>query len=136
MKLDIHASAPALAELRLEPIHVPKSSDVLADQLRRQILNGTLAPGSALPAERELVRVEIKDPSALTLLDPMGDVRPLGDVESETIRFALDHYRGQMSKVARKLGIGRSTLYRKLKELGIAADEADLDEHDGDFRAA
>ena len=95
-----------------------------------------MQPVPQAAAERELVRVEIKDPSALTLLDPMGDVRPLGDVESETIRFALDHYRGQMSKVARKLGIGRSTLYRKLKELGIAADEADLDEHDGDFRAA
>lgn len=77
--------------------------------------------------EREIVRVEIKDPSALPLLDLAGDVRPLGDVEGETIRFALDHYRGQMSKVARKLGIGRSTLYRKLKELGIEADMEDGD---------
>lgn len=73
--------------------------------------------------EREIVRVEIKDPSALTLLDQTGDVRPLDQVEGDTIRFALEHYRGQMSKVARKLGIGRSTLYRKLKELGIEAGE-------------
>lgn len=36
------------------------------------------------------------------------------------ICFALSHYRGQMSQVARKLGIGRSTLYRKMKEGGIA----------------
>jgi DNA polymerase-3 subunit delta' len=55
LDLDIHATAPTLAELRLEPIHVPKSSDVLADQLRRQILKGTLAPGSPLPTERDLV---------------------------------------------------------------------------------
>lgn len=75
--------------------------------------------------EREIVRVEIKDPSALTLLDQTGDVRPLDQVEGDTIRFALDHYRGQMSKVARKLGIGRSTLYRKLKELGIEAEEVE-----------
>ncbi|CAN1535033.1 AtoC Response regulator containing CheY-like receiver, AAA-type ATPase, and DNA-binding domains [Rhabdaerophilaceae bacterium] len=93
-------------------------------------------PVAPTTPERDIVRVEIKDPSALTLLDPMGDVRPLGDVESEAIRFALDHYRGQMSKVARKLGIGRSTLYRKLKELGIATDEADGDDFDGDSRAA
>ncbi len=77
------------------------------------------------PPEREIVRVEIKDPSALTLLDQTGDVRPLEQVEGDTIRFALEHYRGQMSKVARKLGIGRSTLYRKLKDLGIEADEAE-----------
>jgi DNA-binding NtrC family response regulator len=85
--------------------------------------------------EREIVRVEIKDPSALALLDQTGDVRPLEQVESETIRFALDHYRGQMSKVARKLGIGRSTLYRKLKDLGIEADETDAAE-DGEPRVA
>lgn len=82
------------------------------------------------PPEREIVRVEIKDPSALTLLDQTGDVRPLEQVEGDTIRFALEHYRGQMSKVARKLGIGRSTLYRKLKDLGIEAEEAEGDLQD------
>ena len=38
------------------------------------------------------------------------------------IRLALHKYRGQMSEVARRLGIGRSTLYRKMKEIGIDAD--------------
>ena len=37
-------------------------------------------------------------------------------MESEIIRFAISHYRGQMSEVARRLKIGRSTLYRKLDE--------------------
>ena len=36
------------------------------------------------------------------------------------IRLALERYEGRMTLVARKLGIGRSTLYRKLKELGIS----------------
>jgi GntR family transcriptional regulator, transcriptional repressor for pyruvate dehydrogenase complex len=44
-----------VAEIKLEPIHVPKTSDVLADQLRRQILAGALTPGAVLPAERDLV---------------------------------------------------------------------------------
>jgi DNA-binding FadR family transcriptional regulator len=44
-----------MSQLKLAPIHVPKSSDVLADQLRRQILGGMLAAGAALPAERDLV---------------------------------------------------------------------------------
>ncbi|HKG83262.1 MAG TPA: helix-turn-helix domain-containing protein, partial [Beijerinckiaceae bacterium] len=44
----------------------------------------------------------------------------------EIIRFALQHYRGHMSAVSRRLGIGRSTLYRKLKDLGLASEgEAD-----------
>ena len=58
----------------------------------------------------------IRDRSAL---DQRGNVRPLADIESEMIRFAIAHYDGQMSEVARRLGIGRSTLYRKLKEYGI-----------------
>ncbi len=56
----------------------------------------------------------------LTMLDVHGDVRPLEEIEAETIRFAIAHYRGQMSEVARRLQIGRSTLYRKLEHLGLA----------------
>jgi DNA-binding NtrC family response regulator len=56
---------------------------------------------------------------ALALLDAHGDVRPLEELEYETIRFAIAHYRGQMSEVARRLRIGRSTLYRKLEHLGL-----------------
>ena len=37
-----------------------------------------------------------------------GEMRKLEDMEAETIRFALSHYRGQMSEIARRLGIGRS----------------------------
>lgn len=55
--------------------------------------------------------------------DESGEVRKLADVEEELIRFALKFYRGQMSQVARKLGIGRSTLYRKLKDYGIDPDD-------------
>jgi DNA-binding NtrC family response regulator len=55
----------------------------------------------------------------LSALDSRGNVRTLADVELEMIRLAIDHYHGQMSEVARRLGIGRSTLYRKLKEYGI-----------------
>ena len=44
-----------MPHLKLAPIHVPKSSDVLADQLRKQILGGELAPGAPLPTERDLV---------------------------------------------------------------------------------
>ena len=66
---------------------------------------------------------------ALALLDATGDVRPLEDIEADLIRYAITHYRGQMSEVARRLKIGRSTLYRKLEALGLNTerDETDSD---------
>ena len=60
---------------------------------------------------------------ALPLTDAAGHVRPLEEIETETIRFAIAHYRGQMSEVARRLRIGRSTLYRKLDEIGLGTGE-------------
>ncbi|WP_027487938.1 sigma-54-dependent transcriptional regulator [Allorhizobium undicola] len=75
-----------------------------------------------LPAPR------VEDPrpafleNAIASIDENGNVRRLADIEEELIRFALKFYRGQMSQVARKLGIGRSTLYRKLKDYGIDPD--------------
>jgi DNA-binding NtrC family response regulator len=72
---------------------------------------GASAPALTLPA------------NALPLTDAQGEMRTLEDIESEVIRFAINHYHGQMSEVARRLKIGRSTLYRKLESLGT--DDAD-----------
>ncbi|MGP0104571.1 sigma 54-interacting transcriptional regulator [Rhodoblastus sp.] len=77
------------------------------------------APIGARDVHREIVRVEVRDPNVLKLLDENGDVHRLEWLEEKAIRFALTHYRGQMSEMARKLGIGRSTLYRKMKEYGL-----------------
>jgi DNA-binding NtrC family response regulator len=59
----------------------------------------------------------------IPVLDDQGELRPYSEVEADLIRFALTHHRGRMAMVARKLGIGRSTLYRKLKELNLVATE-------------
>ncbi|MDB5512871.1 MAG: sigma-54-dependent Fis family transcriptional regulator [Enterovirga sp.] len=78
------------------------------------------ARDAAAPAAvKEIVRVEVRDPHATSLIDDVGEVKKLDEMEAEVIRFALGHYRGRMSEVSRRLGIGRSTLYRKLKELGL-----------------
>ena len=61
-------------------------------------------------------------PGTMTLIDAQGEVRPLEEIEAEAIRYAISHYRNQMSQVARRLRIGRSTLYRKLESLGLAPD--------------
>lgn len=54
MQSDITESDP-VKPVRLSPIVVPKTSDVLASELRRQILSRQLPPGASLPTERELV---------------------------------------------------------------------------------
>ncbi|OWK33082.1 sigma-54-dependent transcriptional regulator [Sphingomonas mucosissima] len=55
----------------------------------------------------------------VTLFHADGNLRALHEIEADVIRLAIGHYRGRMTEVARRLGIGRSTLYRKLSELGI-----------------
>ncbi|KQU95804.1 sigma-54 dependent transcriptional regulator [Devosia sp. Root105] len=64
---------------------------------------------------------EVVDKTAVSdrFMAQSGEVAALADVERELIVFALRHYGYRMSRVARALGIGRSTLYRKLREYGL-----------------
>lgn len=45
----------AMNDPKLPHIQVPKSSDVLARELRRRILSGAFPPGTSLPTERDMV---------------------------------------------------------------------------------
>src|SRR2546421_355346 len=70
----------------------------------------------AMVSGNEIPIVPLPSAGTLAMLTTSGEMRPLEEMESEIIRFAISHYRGQMSEVARRLKIGRSTLYRKLDE--------------------
>jgi DNA-binding NtrC family response regulator len=67
---------------------------------------------------------EVNGVGAITVFDDDGHIRPLEEIEADLIRLAIGHYRGRMTEVARRLGIGRSTLYRKLGEIGIDTSAA------------
>src|ERR1700678_499027 len=71
-------------------------------------------------------------PYGLPLTDEVGQFRKFEALESDIIRMAIGHYQGHMSEVARRLGIGRSTLYRKLKEFGLVPNGAVPEEDGGD----
>ncbi|MEH2512048.1 DNA-binding NtrC family response regulator [Nitrobacteraceae bacterium AZCC 1564] len=92
-----------------------------------ELVAGAEIPIAPAPAGNQFAAT----PSAygtLSMIGENGEVRPLADIEAETIRFAISHYRGQMSEVARRLKIGRSTLYRKLDETtasGTASSDQD-----------
>ena len=57
----------------------------------------------------------------VSVIDEKGHVRPLEEVERDLIQLAIEVYAGRMTEVARRLGIGRSTLYRKVREQGLDA---------------
>jgi DNA-binding NtrC family response regulator len=77
----------------------------------------------AMVSGNEIPIAPLPSAGMLPMLTSAGEMRPLEEMESEIIRFAISHYRGQMSEVARRLKIGRSTLYRKLDE-AAAGDSA------------
>jgi DNA-binding NtrC family response regulator len=60
-----------------------------------------------------------KEGVGIPALSDSGDIRPLEAVEADMIRLAFGRYRGRMTEIARRLGIGRSTLYRKMREIGL-----------------
>ena len=62
---------------------------------------------------------EIPADSPVRILDGRGHLRTLEDIERDLIQLAIEIYAGHMSEVARRLGIGRSTLYRKVREQGL-----------------
>ncbi|HET6970743.1 MAG TPA: sigma-54 dependent transcriptional regulator [Phenylobacterium sp.] len=57
--------------------------------------------------------------SPVRILDGRGHLRTLEEIERDLIQLAIEVYAGHMSEVARRLGIGRSTLYRKVREQGL-----------------
>jgi len=71
------------------------------------------------PARSTGSSTSVPESSGVMLYTPDGNLRPLDEIEADVIRLAIGLYRGRMTEVARRLGIGRSTLYRKLSELGI-----------------
>jgi DNA-binding NtrC family response regulator len=62
-----------------------------------------------------------KDAIGIPALSDTGDIRSLEAVEADMIKLAFGRYRGRMTEIAKRLGIGRSTLYRKMREIGLEA---------------
>jgi DNA-binding NtrC family response regulator len=115
-------------QIRAQVEGIELSSEALAGEAPADISAAaeSSAPGAETTVAQELPAAS-RQFGILRALDDRGNVRPLADVELEMIKFAIDRYNGQMSEVARRLGIGRSTLYRKLKEYGIDPEQKRAD---------
>ena len=81
----------------------------------------TAVPGSGTIGQPILeAREEIE--GAIHAINASGHLKTLEEIEGEMIQLAIETYSGHMSEVARRLGIGRSTLYRKVRDLGLDRD--------------
>ena len=84
-------------------------------------LEGPIMLGnSRLPATIRLSGGSGRDAVGIPALGEEGEIRALEAVEADLIRLAFGRYRGRMTEIAKRLGIGRSTLYRKLRDIGLA----------------
>ena len=96
----------------LQPHDFPAISGVAAPMPDAQPLQAAIAAGAQTDAA-----AQVDQP--IRILDERGHLRTLEDIERDLIQHAIEVYAGHMSEIARRLGIGRSTLYRKVREQGL-----------------
>jgi DNA-binding NtrC family response regulator len=53
-----------------------------------------------------------------------GRVQKMEDLEAKAIESAINQYKGNLTEAAKALGIGRATLYRKVKQYHIDPSQA------------
>ena len=84
---------------------------------RRPVITGPVMLGAenTVPQTVQTGKGELGIPA----VTDKGEIRSLEQMEADMIRLALGRYRGHMTEVAKRLGIGRSTLYRKMREFGL-----------------
>ena len=97
---------------------VLRCADLAADLIARSVAAPGLADSSAKPLAETLSDVlprsveETRDPSGASTI-------PLAEIEKQAILHAILVSRGDKILAARRLGIGKTTVYRKLKEYGV-----------------
>lgn len=101
----------------LKPSDFPQISGLMP--MMAQIIDD----GDRNPLDSLVPANESDDTINVSVLDREGHLRTLEDIERDLIAFAIETYHGHMSEVARRLGIGRSTLYRKVREHALDVDQ-------------
>jgi DNA-binding NtrC family response regulator len=105
----------------LQPYDFPAISGVMAPPEASAAVAQPDLPAVLQAAHAAMARAPAPD-APVRILDDRGHLRTLEEIERDLIQHAIEVYAGHMSEVARRLGIGRSTLYRKVREQGIDVD--------------
>lgn len=74
-------------------------------------------------ADQPLAQTTDSSLYGFTPLAENQSLKTIAELERHAIKFAIEYHRGHMTRVAESLGIGRSTLYRKIAEYGLDESE-------------
>jgi len=98
--------------------HIPDAPALMDN---RPVIKGPVVLGAeqVVPQTMEMGAVGSRSALGIPAVNDSGEIRSLEAMEADMIRLALGRYRGHMTEVAKRLGIGRSTLYRKMREFGL-----------------
>ncbi|MDE2487426.1 MAG: sigma-54-dependent Fis family transcriptional regulator [Alphaproteobacteria bacterium] len=102
----------------LQPYDFPAISGMAAPA-PEPLAPGAAPPPHAPPPSAGEMMASMPAETPVRILDERGHLRTLEEIERDLIQHAIEIYAGHMSEVARRLGIGRSTLYRKVRESGL-----------------
>ncbi|MDX9998912.1 MAG: sigma-54 dependent transcriptional regulator [Phenylobacterium sp.] len=102
----------------LQPYDFPSISGQAAPMPEAAPVAAPASAPAAVMSAQELI-AEAPAGAPVRILDERGHLRTLEEIERDLIQLAIEIYAGHMSEVARRLGIGRSTLYRKVREQGL-----------------
>jgi DNA-binding NtrC family response regulator len=103
----------------LQPHDFPAISGLALPPAAAQPAMPATSSISAAPPSVADLTADLPKTAPVQILDDRGHLRTLEDIERDLIQLAIEIYAGHMSEVARRLGIGRSTLYRKVREQGL-----------------
>jgi DNA-binding NtrC family response regulator len=101
-----------VAGVDLGPPILEEAFSAIEDEAAAPLAQRPLSGNSSTPFEN------------IDVFDRDGHLRTLEAIERDLIQLAIDTYDGRMSEVARRLGMGRSPLYRKLRDHGIEVKRA------------
>ncbi|MFP5519874.1 MAG: helix-turn-helix domain-containing protein [Bdellovibrionia bacterium] len=90
---------------------------------RQQLVVGvpSLVTGSA-PLNHEYTNNVVQFPTAAP--SSLNSIQKMDDIEAQAISSAIDAYNGNLTEAAKALGIGRATLYRKVKQYHLDPSQA------------
>jgi DNA-binding NtrC family response regulator len=101
----------------LRPQDFPQISGQMADVMMMPAMPAVRDEPPPVPAND--VQAGLSGDAPVAIKDQDGEIRSLQDIERDLLQYAIEFYDGHMSEVSRRLGIGRSTLYRKVREYGL-----------------
>ncbi len=107
----------------LQPHDFPQISGVMPEMADLPPVPAREAPANDAPPAASPSAKEPAGLGPVAIKDEEGEIRELSAIERDVIEYAIDFYQGHMSEVSRRLGIGRSTLYRKIREYELEPDK-------------